>query len=516
MSYHAQAIKGRDTDITKEFIDTVVRQFSGDGARNKYGVAGVNQFFSDIRSEKTFQNQYRYSVGGDRSGTDRLDTYINDAQDRVLSHLFPATPQEQRADQRIQSSHVGGAGGQGREREPWQSEAERLEDREKGGAKTPWGTQEDTGSGGRTWNAEAGQWEAGGGSGGGGGGSYDADGGDIERDKFGLQAILDEIGPLELNRFTREPDVELSDEQRQLIKQVAGMSEEGSAFDKMLKGEVDFGRAERLFNMQRNNMRNQFLPMIEGQMAASGNLNSGSMQRATERAVGEQAGREAETMFKMDQAAMDRSIQAGNLLPIISSVLDMPRQNEIANIERDFQVHMANEGLTVQEFQGEISLLQEAQALAQLDISAFSSEAQADYWMGQLDLMNQRLEFDRMKFAEEMKAREEAAKGSMFSSILGIAGTAIGMGFGPMGAMIGGQLGQAAGSAIGGNWGQAAAGVGQMGSTMVGAEILGSKYPSLWGSQGSPFGGGGGDSALGFGSSRAFPAATWDGIYEKP
>lgn len=210
--------------------------------------------------------------------------------------------------------------------------------------------------------------------------------------------------------------------------------EEGD-FRRKLSGVPDYAQVDRLVGIQERQLQENLLPQINSQLGTAGLLTSGASRRARLDANLGVADQAAQLRFDAYRMAKEESLQAAQILPSLTGIAGMTRNNEINNILRDMEKHYRNQGLEVQEWEANFKVA--AQTFA-------SSMALAEF--AQDEAM-------RQAQAEAAKAKERSGLFSSLGSLIGgVAGFAIG---GPMGAALGSQLGGAAGSGLGGDYGAA-------------------------------------------------------------
>jgi len=238
---------------------------------------------------------------------------------------------------------------------------------------------------------------------------------------------LPSVPELHLQRFPEPTDVPLSAQQQQYLD-LLGTPE----YEALLSTEPNLELLEtQVLTPARRELTEQVLPQIADSYSA-GPYGSGYHTGAKDAAVGEAVNQFSEASLQARAAESARAQeQALPNLAASMSIADIERQNEIANLNRQIEVHYANQGLTQMEYQAD---------LAAIEMELMESQLKYDYEIAKINMLNQ---------AQQQAELEEA---QMLNLIFGVTGAAIGgfMGDNPMDMMAGFSAGQAVGSALSG------------------------------------------------------------------
>lgn len=287
------------------------------------------------------------------------------------------------------------------------------------------------------------------------------EGGESGRDGASLQEILDlqrQLPELQLERFAGDIRVPLTPAQRETIDLTRDLiSGKFGQFRTLLSGEPDLGLLQRaVIDPAERQLRQTTLPQIADIFAGGPGFQTGARREAQAESVRQVADFAAQARFQQTQRAQELGLQAVQLLPTIFSIQDVERQNEISNVMREIGVHFQNQGLTVQEFQGQIQTIGAALTIASFDFSKFKFAAAQDQLAIENELREAELQFQK----DALDRARSAGKFGIFGQIAGgVAGFVLG---GPLGAVAGAQIGGGIGAAVGGapqvGFGQVSAG----------------------------------------------------------
>jgi hypothetical protein len=215
-------------------------------------------------------------------------------------------------------------------------------------------------------------------------------------------------------------------------------------FKQSLSGKPNYGEIDRLISIQDRDFENQVLPDLKKIAQTGPYKNSGLAKRVEADARLSMSDQAAELRYQEYQAAKQEALAAAQILPSLTGVAGLTRNNEINNILRDMEVHFQNQGLTVQQYGMQAQQFANNLALAQFEYQQWAN-------------------------AENLRMQQEAAAAAKRSSGLGMLGGLVGAGIGlatgagPAGAAMGYQLGSGVGYAAGGD---RMSGQSQLGSAM--------------------------------------------------
>jgi hypothetical protein len=241
---------------------------------------------------------------------------------------------------------------------------------------------------------------------------------------------------LTLNPFTRQTDTNLTfgEESAENLATRLITGTEGD-FRRQLSGRPDYAQVDRLTGIQQREFQQNIMPSIQGQLATAGVRTAGASRRATMDASLGLSDQAAEMRFQAFEMAKQEALAAAQILPGLTAVSGLTRNNEINNILRDMEKHSLNEGLKAQEWEANFKVanqkFSDAMALAS-GVRSGGGRAAAP--------------------TQDIQQRTNA-----LSLLGGVAGAAIGFfgGGGPVGAAIGWQAGTGVGAAVGGDFGAA-------------------------------------------------------------
>lgn len=220
---------------------------------------------------------------------------------------------------------------------------------------------------------------------------------------------------------------------------------EGS-FKQSLSGEPNYAQVNRLIGIQQRDMQEQVLPSIAKSAAAGPYKNTGLAKRMEADAQLSQSDQEANLRFQAYQQAKQEALAAAQLLPSLTGVTGITRNNEINNILRDMEVHYKNQGLTAQQYAMDAQRFSNSMALAQFEYQQW------------IDM-------------ENLRMQKEAAAAASRSSGLGMLGGLAGAALGTLVPGVGNAVGAAIGYQLGSGVGYAAGGDRVSGQTQLGSAL---------------------------------------------
>jgi tetrahydrodipicolinate N-succinyltransferase len=204
-------------------------------------------------------------------------------------------------------------------------------------------------------------------------------------------------------------------------------------YRKALSGVPDYSQIDRLISIQDRDFEQQVLPDLKKTAQTGPYKNTGLAKRVEADARLSMSDQAATMRYQAYQQAKQDALNAAQILPSLTNVAGLTRNNEINNILRDMEVHYKNQGLTVQQFQMASQSFANSLALQQFEYQQY------------MDAENLRM---------QMEAANKQAQASLFGTLGGIAGAGLGLmvpGAGAAGAAIGYQLGSGIGYSVGGD-----------------------------------------------------------------
>jgi len=253
---------------------------------------------------------------------------------------------------------------------------------------------------------------------------------------------------LTLDRYTKNTDVELSENERNIMELVNQLvTGQYGNYKQLLSGQPDFGQLySGVIEPARRELQENMLPQIADIYGASphgAGYNTGARKEAQADALRGFADSTASMRYNATEQAKQTGLQAAGMLPAFEGIQQIERLNEIANVEREIGVHYRNQGLSVEEFNADMAFTNQ-----QIQQGQFGETMGLE--QEKLDLQREMFEY---QVQVQQQAQEDAENSGMFGSIGSLLGAGIGLatGTGPAGMMLGSSLGSGIGLLAGGS-----------------------------------------------------------------
>jgi hypothetical protein len=237
---------------------------------------------------------------------------------------------------------------------------------------------------------------------------------------------------LSLDPYTGVTSVPLTPELKRTL-QLTDQILASPKYREMLNPEPNYEDMQTIYNQSRKNLEQYTLPGIDAAYSggAYGTAYHGG-ERSQAAAQANLGLNEAYQRNLIDEKRYKEqlALQTSGFIPVAANVQSLELQNNIANLNREMQVHYANEGLKVTEFNADLAAIDSALGVAQ--------------YQSNLDMYNSQLELQR-------EAMDNANNAALFSTAGGLIGGGLGMIGGPIGGMLGYGIGSSMGGMLSGN-----------------------------------------------------------------
>lgn len=200
--------------------------------------------------------------------------------------------------------------------------------------------------------------------------------------------------PLNLKQFpgynpNSDLNVDLPSEYYDLIKPRMAEVLNSEKYQQLLSGDPDMALFNRAVTIPfEQELQNRLLPQLNAEFGAGPHGRSyfsGARETATKDVMFDTYSRIAQLRLEYGDRAVQNMIAASGLLQQFATTYRAEREVEVDNLNRQINVHFANQGLVAQEYASEVQR-------SQMALSIF--EGALNVWMGQIDLNNQQQVFD--------------------------------------------------------------------------------------------------------------------------
>lgn len=141
-------------------------------------------------------------------------------------------------------------------------------------------------------------------------------------------------------------------------------------YQRALRGEADFAQLNKMMGIQERNFNLRQRPELERTLSASPYGNSGLSRREQMDAQLSLSDQHASMLFAEYERTKQEAIQSAQILPTITGVAGLSRNNEVNNLIRDMQIHFENQGLVQDEYLMQVQQWADQLAHAQIAMQA--------------------------------------------------------------------------------------------------------------------------------------------------